>query len=205
MLSRGREWWKERTISSLNAAIYYDSEGKGKGYLLYVIRDQRMKVEEFVALNAEARSGLWNFICQHDSMLSEVELNLSPDDPLVFLLDNPRVSTELHPYFMARIVDVPAFLTLIQPAFTQEVSFRVTDRYAPWNNGTFTITPEKVSIENEQRAQVVEMDVNALVPLFFGMYSSRELYEMDVLKGDTESIAALEGLKVNRGFFYDFF
>jgi predicted acetyltransferase len=205
MLFREKEWWKERVITNLNAAIYYDKAGVGKGYILYSIKDEKMKVEELIVLNAEARSGLWNFICQHDSMLKEVELVLSPDDPLVFLLDNPKTTIELHPYFMARVVDVQAFLEKFLSSFEEEVSLKINDRYAPWNNKTFTISSDKVLLEKEECERVLEMDVNVLVPLFFGTYSAEQLYEMGVIKGNPDDISALNIIEMKPGFFIDFF
>lgn len=205
MLAREKTWWKERSITNLNVAIYYDGKGNGAGYILYDIKDQKMKVEEFIVLNAEARSGLWNFICQHDSMLTEVELVLSPEDPLVFLLENPKTPTELQPYFMARVVDVLSFLEQFRASIKEKVSLEISDKYAPWNNGTFTITSEKVIKEEKECSHTVQMDVNALVPLIFGVYSSQQLYEMDVIKGDRESVAALNKIRVEPGFFIDFF
>ncbi|EDL64720.1 GNAT family N-acetyltransferase [Bacillus sp. SG-1] len=205
MLAREKTWWKERSITNLNVAIYYDGKGNGAGYILYDIKDQKMKVEEFIVLNAEARSGLWNFICQHDSMLTGVELVLSPEDPLVFLLENPKTPTELQPYFMTRVVDVLSFLEQFRSSIKEKVSLEVSDKYAPWNNGTFTITSEKVIKEEEECSRTVQMDVNALVPLFFGVYSSQQLYEMGVIKGDRESVAVLNKIRVKPGFFIDFF
>ncbi|WP_409253581.1 enhanced intracellular survival protein Eis [Bacillus sp. SCS-153A] len=205
MLAREKEWWKERTITNLNVAIYYNQEGKGLGYILYAIKEQKMKVEEFAALNAEARSGLWNFICQHDSMLEEVELTLSPDDPLVFLLNNPKTPTELHPYFMARVVDVPSFLEQFLILFESEVTFKISDTYAPWNNGAFTVTSDKVFKGGGEHSNIIEMDVNALVPLFFGVYTPAALREMGVLKGNDESVSSLKNIQAKPGFFIDFF
>ncbi|WP_421384410.1 GNAT family N-acetyltransferase [Bacillus salacetis] len=205
MLSREKQWWKERSITNLNVAVYYDSEGEGKGYILYSIKEEKMKVEELVVLNSEARSGMWNFICQHDSMLKEVELVLSPDDPIVFLLDNPKTATELHPYFMARIVDVKAFLEQFLSSFNEEVSLKISDQYAPWNNKVFTITSDGVVIEQDESPNVLEMEVNALVPLFFGNYSAEKLFEMGLIKGSQESISGLKNIRANPGLFIDFF
>ncbi|WP_456271658.1 GNAT family N-acetyltransferase [Bacillus sp. AK031] len=205
MLSRTKEWWKDRAITSLNVAVYHSEEGIEEGYILYGIKDQKMKVEEFVALNAESRSGLWNFICQHDSMVTEVELVLAPGDPLPYLLSNPRTQTEMCPYFMARVVDVKRFLGLYINTFKNEVSFSVSDKFAPWNNKTFTISDGKV-LETETADCSVKMDINALVPLFFGVYSAKELEGMGVIEGTPEQISILDdNIKSKPGFFIDFF
>ncbi|MGM0844467.1 MAG: GNAT family N-acetyltransferase [Bacillota bacterium] len=206
MLVREKDWWKDRTINTLHAAVYYDREGVEKGYILYEIKNQKMKVEEFIVLNGEARNGLWNFICQHDSMLTEAELILPPGDPLPFLLHNPKIQTELHPYFMARVVDVSGFFELHFENFKGELSVKITDCYAPWNNGIFLITSEKVTAQSSSSKADLEMDVNALIPLFFGIYSPEELIEMELIKGNPQKVQLLkQNLQTKPGLFLDFF
>ena len=106
---------------------------------------------------------------------------------------------------MARVVDVLSFLEQFRSSIKEKVSLEISDKYAPWNNGTFTITSETVIKEEEECSHTVQMDVNALVPLFFGVYSSQQLYEMGVIKGDRESVAVLNKIRVKPGFFIDFF
>lgn len=206
MLARDSEWWKERTITTLCVAVYSDDKGEDTGYILYDIKDQKMKVEEFIALNAEARKGLWNFVCQHDSMLTEVELVLHPGDPLPFLFHNPKTTTELQPYFMARVVDVFSFFKLYFHSFKGELSMNIYDDYAPWNNGKFLLANKKIEKLSPDYEVDLEMDVNVLIPLFFGIYSASELYSMGLIKGDQQKILILtENVQVKSGFFIDFF
>ncbi|TYR77650.1 GNAT family N-acetyltransferase [Rossellomorea vietnamensis] len=206
MLARDSEWWKERTITTLCVAVYSDDKGEDTGYILYDIKDQKMKVEEFIALNAEARNGLWNFICQHDSMLAEVELVLHPDDPLPYLMHNPKTTTELQPYFMARVVDVFSFFNLYFHSFEGELSMNISDDYAPWNNGKFLLANKKTEKLSSDYEVDMELDVNVLIPLIFGIYSATELYNMGLIKGDQQKIRVLtENVQVKPGFFIDFF
>ncbi|MGF2615517.1 GNAT family N-acetyltransferase [Rossellomorea vietnamensis] len=206
MLARDSEWWKDRSITTLHVAIYSNDKGEETGYILYKIKEEKMKVEEFIPLNAEARNGLWNFICQHDSMLTEVELVLHPGDPLPFLLDNPKTKTELHPYFMARVVDVTQFFRLYFPSFNGELSMQINDKYAPWNNGKFLMTNKEIKSMSPEHEVDLELDINVLIPLFFGTYSAAELFNMGLIKGNAEKIFILnENLHSRPGFFIDFF
>ncbi len=61
------------------------------GYMLYKIENYKMTVDEFVPLHNEARNGLWNFICQHDSMIKELEMTVSENEQLLYTLQEPRV------------------------------------------------------------------------------------------------------------------
>ena len=52
------------------------------------------------------------------------------------------MKTELHPYFMARIVDVEAFFKEYEWNLkeNEKIVFHVEDEEASWNKGYFTIT-----------------------------------------------------------------
>src|SRR5699024_3857315 len=53
---------------------------------------------------------IYEFIGNHDSMAKEVQLTVPENDVLPLHLADPMFSQNLEPYFMARIVDVYAFL-----------------------------------------------------------------------------------------------
>ena len=57
------------------------------------------------------------------------------------MLDDGDIYQTIKPYFMARIVDVKAFLKQYPFAAETPESFHfvVTDPLAPWNNGTFGV------------------------------------------------------------------
>ena len=170
MLVRSNEWWKERSIADLWVAVYYDDQNKAAGYLSYEVKEEKLKVEEFVPLTSEARFGLWNFICQHDSMVKEVELILNPQEVLPFILKDPRIKIEKVPYFMSRIVDVKGFLEL----FLQRVenpyhfSLTITDSTASWNNQTFVLNRQEVS-EGKECDSSFRLTINAFTSLVFGV------------------------------------
>jgi hypothetical protein len=58
----------------------------------------------------EARTGLWNFVSAHFSMIDRVEGSTYTDEPLAFLLEDASIKESISPYYMARIVDFPAFV-----------------------------------------------------------------------------------------------
>jgi predicted acetyltransferase len=211
MLVRTREWWLQSVYSDLFAAVYYDPNGDPNGYLLYEVNNKKMKVEEFVALTKEARKALWNFICQHDSMIEELTMITWEQEPLFFSLDEPRIKQEMIPYFMVRIVDVESFL--YQYPFQwgdvkEEVVLHVTDTFAPWNDQSYVLTKEQITPipKDEVQGQGVHLTINNLSTLLFGYKRPHELDQLGLLTGSEEDIERLNNIiPPIKPFFYDFF
>ncbi|PEB56201.1 GNAT family N-acetyltransferase [Bacillus pseudomycoides] len=214
MLVRSKEWWNQSVYHDLTVAVYYSEEKEAMGYILYEIKDSKMTVEEFIPLNNEARHGLWNFICQHDSMIKELKMVLHEREPLLYTLQEPRMKAEIMPYFMARIVDVESFLKQYSFGWDNQkndVILHISDSFAPWNNKTVALTnKEVVFVNDEERKELqntgIQLDINTLSTMLFGYKRPLELYEIDYISGTEEEVHALEHLiPLHKPFIYDFF
>ncbi|MDO6631315.1 GNAT family N-acetyltransferase [Bacillus thuringiensis] len=209
MLVREKNWWLQAVYDDLTLAIYYDENKKAAGYMLYKIENYKMTVEEFVPLHNEARNGLWNFICQHDSMIKELEMTVSENEPLLYSLQEPRVKTEIKPYFMGRIIDVEQFLKRYELSWNnvqQEVILHITDAFAPWNNVTVRLANHEITIVEETTEKGIKLDINALSAIMFGYKRPLELNELELISGSDEAIRSIENLvPVRKPFIYDFF
>jgi predicted acetyltransferase len=129
------------------AAVYYNEDGEPDGYVLYRIADEIFHIKDMIFMDEEARSGIWNFISAHFSMINKVVGNTYTDEPLAFLLEDADIKETISPYYMARIVNAQSFVA--QYPFkadtgTREWQFLLDDPLLPWNQGAFTleITPE---------------------------------------------------------------
>ncbi|MFZ7759012.1 GNAT family N-acetyltransferase [Bacillus thuringiensis] len=209
MLVREKNWWLQAVYDDLTLAIYYDENKKAAGYMLYKIENYKMTVEEFVPLHNEARNGLWNFICQHDSMIKELEMTVSETEPLLYSLQEPRVKTEIKPYFMGRIVDVEQFLKQYELSWNnvqQEVILHITDAFAPWNNVTVRLANHEITIVEETMEKGIKLDITALSAIMLGYKRPLELNELELISGSDEAIRSFENLvPVRKPFIYDFF
>ncbi|MHA4162203.1 GNAT family N-acetyltransferase [Bacillus cereus] len=209
MLVRNEKWWLQAVYDDLTLAIYYDENKTAAGYMLYKIEKSKMTVEEFVPLHNEARNGLWNFICQHDSMIKELEMTVSENEQLLYTLQEPRVKTEIKPYFMGRIVDVEQFLKQYELNWNnvqQEVILHITDSFAQWNNITVRLANHEITIIEEPMDKGIKLDINALSTILFGYRRPLELNELELISGSEEEIRAFENVvPVRKPFIYDFF
>ncbi|ATI53204.1 enhanced intracellular survival protein Eis [Bacillus cereus group sp. BfR-BA-01445] len=209
MLVRNEKWWLQAVYEDLTLAIYYDENKTAAGYMLYKIENYKMTVDEFVPLHNEARNGLWNFICQHDSMIKELEMTVSENEQLLYTLQEPRVKTEIKPYFMGRIVDVEQFLKQYELNWNnvqQEVILHITDSFAPWNNITVRLANHEITIVEETTEKGIKLDINALSAIMLGYKRPLELNELEFISGSDEVIRSFENLvPVHKPFIYDFF
>ncbi|KIQ78285.1 MULTISPECIES: GNAT family N-acetyltransferase [Bacillus] len=209
MLVREKNWWLQAVYDDLTLAIYYDENKRAAGYMLYKIENYKMTVEEFVPLHNEARNGLWNFICQHDSMIKELEMTVSENEPLLYSLQEPRVKTEIKPYFMGRIVDVEQFLKQYELNWNnvqQEVILHITDAFAPWNNVAVRLANHEITIVEETTEKGIKLDITALSAIMLGYKRPLELNELELISGSDEAIRSFENLvPVRKPFIYDFF
>ncbi|MGM1386257.1 GNAT family N-acetyltransferase [Bacillus cereus group sp. BceL293] len=209
MLVRNEKWWLRAVYEDLTLAIYYDENKTAAGYMLYKIEKSKMTVEEFVPLHNEARNGLWNFICQHDSMIKELEMTVSENEQLLYTLQEPRVKTEIKPYFMGRIVDVEQFLKQYELNWNnvqQELILYITDSFAPWDNVSVRLANYEITIIEEPMDKGIKLDINALSTILLGYKRPLELNELELISGSEEEIRTFENVvPVHKPFIYDFF
>lgn len=89
-----------------------------------------------------ARTGLWNFISAHLSMIDKVIGNTYTDEPLAFLLEDASITETISPYYMARIVDFAAFIAEFPFKPNQSVrewTFLLSDPIMECNQGVFLL------------------------------------------------------------------
>ncbi|MCK8489088.1 GNAT family N-acetyltransferase [Paenibacillus sp. MBLB2552] len=205
MLVRDEEWWKRMVLGEEgHTAVYYAESGQPEGYLLYQVKNRELVISEFVFLNETARQGLWTYLANHDSMVTQVVFDRVPaDDLLPFLLRDPRCKQETVPYFMARIVNAAAFVaeySFAVPAATSPIrlSLRIEDGFAPWNEGNWqlAVSPEgKGSLTPANPADFgLVCDIQTLTALLLGYKRPREMFACGKLSGPGTDAETLERL-----------
>lgn len=135
--------WNEYWLwdsDDIMSAIYYNEDNEPDGYVIYWLAEDVFHVKDMVFNNEEARTGLWNFISAHLSMIDRVVGNTYTDEPLAFLLEDASIKETISPYYMARIVDFPAFIASypFKPhSKIREWKFLLSDPIMECNQGTF--------------------------------------------------------------------
>lgn len=135
--------WNEYWLwdpDDIMAAVYYSEKGEPDGYLIYWIANEVFHVKDMIFNDENARTGLWNFISAHFSMITQVEGSTYTDEPLAFLLEDASIKESISPYYMARIVDFPAFIAeypFKADVVEREWKFTLTDPIMECNQGSF--------------------------------------------------------------------
>lgn len=227
MLMRDEAWWRRNLFESKPgiAAVYYNGEGVPAGYVYYQVRNFEMTVHDMAFLDEQARKGLWRFLANHDSMMKSVVMKAPVDDPLPFMLDDPKIKQEIVPYFMARIVDVQALLLQYPfvPGAKRQLLLEINDAHAAWNDGVFAVQIDeagKASVERLEKGNLsseaalagggetkrIACGIGTLSAMLMGYMRPARLHALGRLNGSAEDVAIWEAsLPVRTTFLADYF
>ncbi|MGM0873529.1 MAG: GNAT family N-acetyltransferase [Bacillota bacterium] len=217
MLIRGKSWWTDIVLKKGDHVILHvNEENVEDGYMIYSIKDHTFIVHEVIVLNESIKKEFWNFVCQHDSMVSIVKWKTYEGDPLSLFLPNPRVQTEIHPYFMGRIVNVNRFLEKY-PFFIKgekPLILHLSDPICNWNNGIFFIEGESIKVFQKEKGACLHppkkglrMDIGTLTSVLLGHSAPKLLFEIGHIQGEEQQLNLLEELiaTTSTSLLFDFF
>lgn len=190
------EYWRWENEDERTAAVYHNSNDEPTGLLFYWVADDIFHIKEMIYLNQEARRGLWKFISAHFSMVNYVDGNNYKNEPVAFLLEDSHIQETIEPYYMARIVDIKAFLENYPfDGIGMPFHFVVTDPIAEWNNGVFGIQWDasgKVEISNDPVGKPVKLDIQTLTALLMSYRTPSYFFEIERLETDAETLRTLD-------------
>ncbi|GAA0489200.1 GNAT family N-acetyltransferase [Salinibacillus aidingensis] len=203
MLNRDEKWWKQRVLKDeYNIAVAYNNQKTPVGYVMYVVKDEIMNIGEMVYSHVAGLRQLLHFIGNHDSMAKKVKMVVPENDLLPLFIDEPRFDQTINPYFMARIVDVQAFLKSYPFDRTSKnvllsLGIMVDDEFFPENTGTYILNLSKdttsVTFSHSQIQQpAIYCSIQILSSMLLGFKRPMEYYLAGLLDGDEKAIEQLE-------------
>lgn len=213
MLVRDEAWWKQRVLTDQGAQVRvaYNSAGEPEAYLIYTVRKNILNVLDLAYRNNNGIQLIYEFLSNHDSMAEKIEMTVPENDLLPLMLHDPTFSQEIEPYFMARIVDVHAFLQ-IYPFINKDktVKLEVTDEILPENDGCYVMKTNKnktdVTKIQEKTDTGISCSVQQLTALLLGFVRAPELWERGFIAGDKTAIHLLDEIIPQKTpYFADFF
>ncbi|AIF42101.1 GCN5 family acetyltransferase [Virgibacillus sp. SK37] len=212
MLVRDEKWWEQRVLKGdVHIAVAYEENAQATGYIMYEVKENTVKVKELVHNSLNAHKLLLHFIGNHDSMAEKVTMVVSEGDQLPLLLDEPRFEQKVEPYFMARIVDVAAFLKAYPFTGEGAITITVEDGFFPENTGTYHVEladgTTHVTIREKQKSeQPAICSIQVLTGMLLGYRRPSDYFKAGLLTANESEIEILDQLiPEEQTFLTDFF
>lgn len=207
--------WNEYWLwdsDDLMAAIYYNDKNEPDGYVLYWIKDEVFHIKDMIFINEEARTGLWNFISAHFSMINKVIGDTYTDEPLAFLFEDADIKESISPYFMARIVDLEEFIKQYPfkaDTIRREWIFKMDDPILSWNQGNFKLVIDKNGkgqITRTSQKTEDKIDIQTMATMLLGYKRPDYLYKIGRISCSNDTVDMLEdAIEQQAPYFSDYF
>jgi predicted acetyltransferase len=192
----------ENDRDKVRGVRFLDEAGAVRGLLVYTV-DERpatfrfsLRVRLLVAETVDARAALWRFALQHD-LVDEVTADLqAPDDPLPWLVADPRgVTQELHDHGWLRILDLPGALSARTYTTVLDLTLDVTDPLGfttgMWRLHVDVTGEARVEPAEQERADVT-IGVAALSALYAGSVRASALHGAGLVRADEATVARID-------------
>ena len=141
--------------------IAYEVDGRVDGYAAYRIVSANLCVNELMAVTSEANTALWRFCFDVDRMSTTEGLRRPVDDPLPWLLADPRrLQRSTRDGVWVRMVDVVAALNLRRYMHSDQLVIEVQDDLCPWNAGQFKLEGSPVGGECRPSDSSPDLSIN---------------------------------------------
>jgi len=201
---RDQTYWDLRfwpiEIKKMLIAAYQEA-GETLGYVIYNssgnwqnwIPKKTLVVEEMVTTTPAAHRALWEYLFGIDVIESITAGNRPIDDPLPWLLRNPRRLERLSiDSVWNRILDVPAALEARRYAHDGGLTIEVIDEWGGWGAGTFRLEggPLGATCTSSTELPDLTMTVEDLGAIYLGGVKPSVLAASGRIAGNTSSAVA---------------
>ena len=151
--------------------VVYEVDGMPEGFASYRVRDGTVLVVGLIGTTAIVEAALWRFCFGIDLMTSTRAFNRPPDDPLPWMLADPRkLQRSTRDHLWLRLVDVRAALSMRAYASEIRAVISVDDGFCPWNAGAFELEagPEGASCTLATRSPDIALSAADLAAVYLG-------------------------------------
>ncbi|WP_158846244.1 GNAT family N-acetyltransferase [Saccharothrix deserti] len=149
-----------------------------QGYAVYRVKADwqergprnELHVKEIAARTDEAYAAIYRYLLDVD-MVGELKFFTASDDPVVHLLEDPRLALRSRSDSLwVRVVDVDRALTQRRYASDVDAVLEVSDEFCPWNAGRwrFTVKDGEATVQRVDDDADVVLDVQALGAAYLG-------------------------------------
>lgn len=215
MYARSDVWWEYSTMrdpersrngaTSYRYAVYEESD-EPRGYVQYRAKEEwnddgipqgEVRVSDLQAIDLAATDALWRYVASVDLVQKISYWNLPVDDPLPWLLTEPRRLTgRISDSLWICPIDIPKALQGRHYSQPGRLVIEVRDEFNSWNNGSFLL--ETTGTETECAPTTAEPDVHLtaadLGSIYLGGVGARTLAAAGRVTGSPEALAKTDGM-----------
>ncbi len=198
-LKRDEKWWEQRVLTDHQAEkiIIKDEGDIPQAYLIYKLKNKQFEIIEMAYTNQVYLESLYHFILKHYATIKDVKMSTYEKNTLSYILDDPIFTQEKQPYFMARIVDLQAFLSKYPFFINNEtcIEIFINDELLTENSGFYKMTAREITKSNEPYTEnYLEINIGDLTALLMGYKNINELKYLNKIQGDEIELARLSSI-----------
>ena len=162
--------------------VIFERAGEAVGYALYRHRtsfvegrsDSTLELKEALGIDVAATAEVWRYLLDIDLMAHLHAEYVPVDHPLFFLLaESRRLRYRAADGIWMRLVDVEAALRARSYASSEQLVLEVSDRFCPWNEGSYRI--EEGEVSRAGKGADLRLDVRELASAFMGGFSFAQM------------------------------
>jgi len=123
--------------------VEYKSQNVPKGYVMYRIKGNNLRVRELMSTDHESYSALWQYCFGVDLIATFEAKDRVGDDSLPWLLIDPRkLRRSVQDGMWLRIIDTTQVLENRSYNCDGNLTLRILDKLCPWNEKTLKLTSD---------------------------------------------------------------
>ena len=214
MIARTPAWWGafviphgEKPEDGFTRRQYVEYSGHSglEGYASYAVRADSaegiacgsLRLHELAAMNPAAEAALWRYVFGVD-LIETIEAHNRPaDDPLVWMLSDPRRLRRLRlDTLWLRIMDVPAALEGRTYPADGRLVLDVRDPFGPWAAGRVEIDVEDGAARCRPSAALGDLTLGAgdLAAVYLGGVAPTVLARAGLIEGSSDALRLADAL-----------
>ena len=185
--------------------VEYEAPDGPEGYAIYAAKSNwpeglprgTVRLHELVAANTTAAAALWRYLFGIDLVGTIEANNLPPDDPLLWMLADPRQLRSIpRDTLWVRILDVPRALEGRAYLADGHLVLDVRDPFGPWAAGRFELSAEggRASCRPTDASPDLTLGADDLAAVYLGGVSASTLARAGRIEGAPETLRLADAL-----------
>ena len=215
MYARSAVWWEHSTMrdpenrrggaTSYRYAVY-EEDSAPRGYVQYRAKEEwdddgfpngEVRVSDLQAVDLAASDAIWRYVSSIDLIRKISHWNLPIDDPLLWLLAEPRrLTRRISDSLWICLIDIPAALAGRRYAREGRLTIGVRDDFSPENTGTYRLETSGPEADCTPTTTDPDLQLTAadLGSIYMGGIRLRELALAGRIEGSAEAIAQADAM-----------